>query len=65
GETFSAPRRLFSGSFVVDTREDGPRGYDVSPDGRFLMFVREWISVAPPELQVLSGWTASLRQPGS
>jgi serine/threonine protein kinase len=56
GDTFSAPRQLFTGSFVVDSREDAPREYDVSPEGRFLMFVREWISADPPHLQVLSGW---------
>jgi serine/threonine protein kinase/Tol biopolymer transport system component len=56
GKSFSPPRRLFSGSFVVDSREDAPREYDIGPDGRFLMFVREWTAADPPELRVISGW---------
>jgi len=57
-----APRRLFSGDYMIDARDDGPRAYDVSPDGkRFLMFVDERPApLAPPSFQVLLNWAAAL-----
>jgi serine/threonine-protein kinase len=59
---FGAPRRLFTGTFVVDSREDGARNYDVSLDGkRFLMFVRQQVTVPPPSFQVLLNWAGDRR----
>ncbi|HYT68744.1 MAG TPA: protein kinase [Vicinamibacterales bacterium] len=58
---FGAPRRLFGGDFMIDSREDGPRAYDVAPDGkRFLMFRSTFPDTAPPAFHVLLGWASSL-----
>jgi dipeptidyl aminopeptidase/acylaminoacyl peptidase len=58
---FGPPRRVFSGAFVIDSREDGPRAYDVSPDGRrFLMLMPTTSSVPPPAFHVLIDWAAQL-----
>jgi hypothetical protein len=60
---FGAPRRLFASSFVTDAREDGPRGYEVSPDGkRFLMLMDATTPVAPPVFQVLLNWVGELKR---
>jgi hypothetical protein len=61
---FGAPRRLFSGDYVIDARDDGPRAYDVSPDGkRFLMFVAERAApAAPPSFNVLLNWASAIRK---
>ena len=56
--TFGPPRKVFDGPYVIDNRQDGPRGYDVAPDGkRFLMLVPELVSAPPPAFHVLLGWT--------
>jgi serine/threonine-protein kinase len=61
---FGAPRRLFDGTrFLTDSRDDGPRAYDVSPDGkRFLMLVSETTPVPPPAVQVLLNWVGELKR---
>lgn len=54
---FGLPRRVFSGEYHVRSTEDGPRGYDVSPDGkRFLMVRREASTAIPPALHVIFNW---------
>ena len=54
---FGPPRLLFGGNFVMDSREDGPRGYDVAPDGkRFLMIQTSPAAAPPPTLEVLFNW---------
>lgn len=56
--TFGTPRKVFGGSYVIDNRQDGPRGYDVAPDGkRFLMLVPELVPAPPPAFHVLLDWT--------
>jgi len=58
---FGPPRRLLPGSFFVDSREDGPRAYDVAPDGRrFLMLVSAPSHVPPIAFQVLVNWAQQL-----
>jgi serine/threonine protein kinase len=59
---FGAPHRLFGGNYLVQSDEDGPRAYDVAPDGkRFLMFVIEPAAPAPPPaFHVLLNWVAGL-----
>ena len=60
---FGAPRTLFRGAYVADSSDDGPRSYDVAPDGkRFLMFVRDVTSVPPPVFQVLIDWVADVKR---
>ena len=57
---FGAPRLLFGGDFLIDSAEDGPRSYDVAPDGkRFLMFVVRPSTAPPPALHVVFDWAAS------
>ena len=54
---FAPPRLLFGGTFSVDSREDGPRGYDVAPDGtRFLVVQPVTAGAAGPGLHVLVDW---------
>ena len=58
---FGTPRRAFGGPFLIDSREDGPRAYDVSPDGkRFLMLVERYSAVPPPVFHVLIDWRTQL-----
>ena len=60
--TFGAPRKVFDGPYVIDNRQDGPRGYDVAPDGtRFLMLVPELVPAPPPAFHVLLDWTVRAR----
>jgi dipeptidyl aminopeptidase/acylaminoacyl peptidase len=59
---FDTPRRLFGPTFMVDSREDGPRGYDVSPDGqRFLMLRFVPAPAAVLSFHVLLDWAAALK----
>jgi hypothetical protein len=59
--TFGAPRLLFSGDYVTDIGEDGPRQYDVSADGkRFLMLRTTSTSSVAPRMHVLFDWTVDL-----
>lgn len=56
---FGPPRLLFAGNFLLDSREDGPRAYDVAPDGkRFLMIHVDSAPRPGPALQVLIDWSA-------
>ena len=59
------PRELFSGPY--DLRTPPVRNYDVSPDGRFIMIKRKFLSGAPRQLLLIDGWESldpGLRQPG-
>ena len=61
--TASAPRLLFQGRYARRFEEDGPRNYDVSPDGRGFVMIRE--SAPPPDvtqLNVVLGWFEELRK---
>ena len=55
---FGEPRLLFSGAYVSNSREDGPREYDVAPgSNRFLMIKVEQLPGArPPSLEVMLNW---------
>ncbi len=64
GLEFGAPRRLFGPTYAVDSREDGPRGYDVGPDGRFLMFLPQATTAPPLSFHVLLNWASTLK-PGA
>jgi len=58
---FGAPRKLFGPVVTTDSREDGARAWDVSPDGkRFLMMKAERTAPPPPSLHVLLGWVAGI-----
>jgi hypothetical protein len=60
---FGTPRLLLPGNFMIDSREDGARAYDVSPDGRrFLMLVAQRSATPPPTINVLIDWIAELRK---
>ena len=64
-EGFGEPRQLFAaGAYRGMSREDGPRQYDVTPDGkRFLMLRAETAPVeSPARLDVISGWVTRLAQ---
>ena len=51
------PSLVFKGDFVTNTREDGPREYDVAAGGkRFLMVHAQKANVAPVSLDVFSHW---------
>jgi hypothetical protein len=59
---FDSPRRLFGPTFVTDSREDGPRAYDVSPDGQRFLMLR--LVPAPPAVlsfHVLLDWAGGLK----
>ena len=59
---FGAPRILFRGNFVVDSREDGPRAYDVMPNGQqFLMLVPKPSTAPAPDFHVLLNWADGLK----
>ncbi len=55
------PRVLFQGNYVKYSREDGPREYDVTRDGkRFLMLRVDPPSDKPSTLKVFLNWPAEL-----
>jgi Tol biopolymer transport system component len=59
--SFGVPRRVASGPFAIDTREDSSRAYDVSPDGRrFLMLKVDTPAVPLPSFHVLLNWAANV-----
>jgi hypothetical protein len=61
GLSFGTPHRLFAGPYVVNSREDDPRAYDVSRDGkRVLMFLPDMIDSPAPVIHVLLNWTQRL-----
>ncbi len=63
---FGAPHRILENKFVVDARQDGPRAYDVAPDGkRFLMFVPELAKGPAPVMHVLLNWVTGLKPESS
>jgi len=52
-----APQRLFKGKVVTNSREDGPRSYDVASGAkRFLAIQIESSGVTRPSLDVFSNW---------
>jgi hypothetical protein len=56
---FGAPHLLFAGNYFVDSREDGPRAYDVAPGGkRFLMVQIEAAAGSGPALHVMVDWAS-------
>ena len=59
---FGEPRLLFGDAFVRNSREDGPREYDVAPGGnRFLMIkVEQAPGGRPPSLEVILNWWTEL-----
>ena len=60
--TFGTPRLVFAGRFTVASREDAPREYDVTPDGRrFIMLAAQPLEGRPPVLHVILDWLADLR----
>jgi len=60
---FGTPRLLLRGNFIIDSREDGPRAYDVSPDGKkFLMLVSQPATTPAPAINVVLDWITELRK---
>jgi len=61
--TASQPRLLFTGLYAGHSAEDALREYDVTPDGRSFVMIRE---VAPKskatQLNVVLGWSDELRK---
>ncbi|HXG56131.1 MAG TPA: protein kinase, partial [Vicinamibacterales bacterium] len=64
---FGAPRLLFGGGFLSESREDAPREYDVAPGAtRFLMTKSERKSGdIPPSLDVIFNWAAAMTARGA
>jgi Tol biopolymer transport system component len=59
--TVSASRELFSGPFVRGGREDDPREYDVSRDGKVVMAARQrQREPAVHQLMIVTNWARSL-----
>lgn len=52
----AAPRVLFEGSFVERS------GYDVAPDGRFIMVEADPSDAAPPQITLIQNWFEELRR---
>jgi eukaryotic-like serine/threonine-protein kinase len=62
---FGLPRRVFSGEYHMRSTEDGPRGYDGSPDGKRFLMVRNNPSPAPPlALHVIFNWLGLVKNAG-
>lgn len=58
---FGPARLLFSGNFLLDSREDDPRAYDVAPDGKRFLMIRVSPAAGPaPTLEVLVNWIRGL-----
>jgi len=54
------PRVLFKGNYATYSREDGPREYDVTRDGHFMLLRVDPPSDNPATLNVILNWPAEL-----
>ena len=56
---FEPPRELFEDTYFF--RQVGPKDYDLTPDGRFLM-IKEGYVTAPGQITVVRNWVEELKE---
>jgi Tol biopolymer transport system component len=59
------PRLLFESNHDLFVNPDAPRGYDVSPDGRYFVVTRSEPAATTPPISVITHWLASVGGPAA